>query len=374
MIEQQIRDLFAETAGREPPAPAQVDLQAARRRGRAMLRWRRAGLTGASVLVAALVATLVVVVPAGPAPRPAVTGPAAPLHFSPLVTNLSFGWLPRGVSIQQGGFLPTEVYAQAGRASEPIGGWSIEVYARGRCHLTGSAQALTCSVPGTPGSDTEQISAPAPPAAGHRAFWAGRILIWSYARGGWALLGTPAGDYAGLQHDPALQREAIRMAAHLHVGADTPHLIFAERFTNLTGRWRITDLHYFADKGTLQAWEFTLLSETSRFLPHVGDLGIWTNGAYVMGHPAPGNGTCSPDDPSTQNTREVINGFHMVLKRGHAAGRIPTQEVCGAHAGGLWFDLEEFGSHPPIGVTKLFRDHVHLLGRNPASWTQDPLG
>jgi hypothetical protein len=25
-------------------------------------------------------------------------------------------------------------------------------------------------------------------------------------------------------------------------------------------------------------------------------------------------------------------------------------------------------------VTKLFRDHVHLLGRNPASWTQDPLG
>jgi hypothetical protein len=48
--------------------------------------------------------------------------------------------------------------------------------------------------------------------------------------------------------------------------------------------------------------------------------------------------------------------------------------VCGAHAGGLWFDLEEFGSHPPIGVTKLFRDHVHLLGRNPANWTQDPLG
>ena len=62
-----------------------------------------------------------------------------------------------------------------------------------------------------------------------------------------------------------------------------------------------------------------LLSETSRFLPHVGDLGIWTNGAYVIGHPAPGNGTCSPDDPSTQNTREVINGFHMGLKRGHAA-------------------------------------------------------
>jgi hypothetical protein len=374
MIEQQIRDLFAETADGEPSAPAGVDLQAAHRRGRARLRWRRAGLAGACALVMAVVATLVVVVPGRAPLRPVPAVPAAPRQFSPLVTNMSFGWLPPGVSIQQGGYVTGEVFAQAGTASEPIGGWSIYVYARGRCHLTGSAQALTCSVPGTPDSDTEQISAPAPPVAGHRAFWAGRILIWSYARGGWALLGTPAADYAALQHDPALQREAIRIAANLHVGADTPHLIFAERFTNLTGRWRITDLHYFADKGTLQAWEFTLLSETSRFLPHVGDLGIWTNAAYVMGHPAPSKGTCSPDDPSTQNTRKIINGYHMVLKLGRAGKNIPVQELCGAHAGGLWFDIEEFGSHPVIGVTKLFRDHVQLLGRNPAHWTQNPLG
>lgn len=93
-----------------------------------------------------------------------------------------------------------------------------------------------------------------------------------------------------------------------------------------------------------------------------------------MGHPAPGNGTCSPGDPSTQNTRVIINGYHLVLKRGHAGGSIPTQELCGAHAGGLWFDIEEFGSRPPIGMTKLFRDHVHLLGRNPANWTQNPIG
>jgi hypothetical protein len=373
MIEQQIRDLFAETADGEPDS-SQIDIQAARHRGRNRLRWRRASLAGATALVTAVVATLVVVVPAQTAPRPAAADPAAPAEFSPLVTNLSFGWLPRGVSIQQGGFLPTEVFAQAGTASEPIGGWSIYVYARGRCHLTGSAQALTCSVPGVPGSDTEQISAPAPPVAGRRAFWAGRILVWQYARGGWALLGTPAGDYAALRHDPALQRSAIRIAAHLHTGADTPHLIFAERFTNLTGRWRITDLHYFAGQGTLQATQFTLLSETSRFLPHVGDLGIWTNAAYVIGKQATSSGTCSPDDPSTQNTREIINGYHMVLKRGHASKNIPRQELCGAHAGGLWFDLQEFGPHPSIGVVRLFRHHVQLLGRNPAHWTQDPLG
>jgi hypothetical protein len=70
--------------------------------------------------------------------------------------------------------------------------------------------------------------------------------------------------------------------------------------------------------------------------------------------------------------RETINGYHLVLKRGHAGGSIPAQEVCGAHAGGLWFDLEEFGSRPVIGVTRLFRDHVQLLGPNPAHWTQNP--
>jgi hypothetical protein len=210
--------------------------------------------------------------------------------------------------------------------------------------------------------------------AGHRAFWSTRELVWEYAPGGWAQLMGPVAEGQTLRHDPALRTTAYRIAANLHVGSDTPHLIFAERFPGLKGHWRFTDLHYFADRGTLQATEFTLLSETSRFLPHVGDLGIWTNAAYVMGHRAPSKGTCSPDDPSTQNTRKIINGYHMVLKLGRAGKNIPRQELCGAHADGLWFDIEEFGSHPVIGVTKLFRDHVQLLGRNPAHWTGNPLG
>jgi len=373
MIEQQIRDLFAETADREPPAPAQVDLQAAHRRGRAMLRWRRAGLAGASALVMAVIATLVVVVPAQPAPRPAVTGPAAPAAFSPLITNLAFGWLPPGLSLQEGSVVTTEAIAQAGTPTHPLG-WSAFAYARGRCHLTGSDQGLTCSVPGGSASGSVQFSAPAPPVAGHRAFWAGRLLIWSYARGGWASLHIPVRDYAALTHDPALQHEAIRIAAHLRIGAGTPHLVFPARFTGLTGRWRITLVYYFAGSGQLQAQQFTLLRETSRFLPHVGDRGIYANATYVMGHPATGNGTCSPDDPSTQNTRKIINGYHMVLKRSHAGGSVPAQELCGAHAGGLWFDLEDTGPHPVPGVVKMFRDHVHLLGRNPANWTRNPLG
>ena len=153
-----------------------------------------------------------------------------------------------------------------------------------------------------------------------------------------------------------------------------PRLAFPARFTGLTGHWRIAELHYSAADGAVEAQNFTLISDASRFLSHVGDLGVWTNAAYVLGHPATGSGTCSPGDPSTQNTRKIINGYHMVLKRGHVSRGVPVQEVCGAHVGGLWFDLEEFGHHPVIGVVALFRDHVRLLGRNPANWAQNPLG
>ena len=45
MIESQIRALFTEIAHGEP-APSQVDIQLARRRGRARLRWRRACVAG----------------------------------------------------------------------------------------------------------------------------------------------------------------------------------------------------------------------------------------------------------------------------------------------------------------------------------------
>ena len=126
MIEQQIRDLFAETAGREPPAPAQVDLHLARRQGRTRLRRRRAIVAGSSLLAAAAVAALLVaVVPGrtGAGPGPANPGPPAPSQFSPLITNLSFGWLPPGTSVQQGGVVPTEAFADTGSPTHTLPGW-----------------------------------------------------------------------------------------------------------------------------------------------------------------------------------------------------------------------------------------------------------
>jgi len=51
-----------------------------------------------------------------------------------------------------------------------------------------------------------------------------------------------------------------------------------------------------------------------------------------------------------------------------------VQDLCGAHAGGLWFDVHVFGVHPGINVASLFKDHMRLLGANPANWTGEPIG
>src|SRR5256886_11980424 len=113
-IESQVRALFAEIAAAEP-AGSRMDVQLARRRGRARLRWRRACVAGASVLAAAAVAALAVGVgPVRPGPGPAAAGPAAPRQFNPLVPYVSFGWLPAGESLNQGGIRPTGSYIAPG--------------------------------------------------------------------------------------------------------------------------------------------------------------------------------------------------------------------------------------------------------------------
>jgi hypothetical protein len=55
MIESQVRALFNQIADAEP-GPSRVDIQLARRGGRARLRWRRACVAGTSVLATAAVA------------------------------------------------------------------------------------------------------------------------------------------------------------------------------------------------------------------------------------------------------------------------------------------------------------------------------
>jgi hypothetical protein len=209
----------------------------------------------------------------------------------------------------------------------------------------------------------------------HRAFWIGTGLVWQYAHGGWAALTWPAsapGVRTPRQDATRRQRQAIKIAEHLRFGAATP-LVFPAQFTGLTGQWRTSDVSYLPDAGVLRAESYMLTTRTSRYLPHVGDLGVWTNAPYIDIHPAPRKGTCTPHDPATQNTSEIINGYRVVVKRMRAAGGIPEQELCAAHADGFWLSIIEFGPHPPIGVASLFRDHLRLLGTNTANWTETPL-
>jgi hypothetical protein len=148
--------------------------------------------------------------------------------------------------------------------------------------------------------------------------------------------------------------------------------VFPAQLTGLATQWRISDVYYLPDAGVLRAESYMLTTRTSRYLPHVGDLGVWTNAPYVEIHPAPRNGTCTPHDPASQNTSEIINGYRVVVKR-MPIGGVPQQELCAAHADGFWLSIIEFGPHPSIDVASLFRHHMRLLGTNPANWTSHPL-
>ena len=327
MIEPQVRALFNQIADGQTP-PSRVDTQLAVRRGRARLRWRRVCVASVPVLAAAAVAVVALAVAAGPGrpgAGPAAAGPTAPRQFNPLIPYVSFGWLPAGLSLDQGGAWRGAVYMDAGSTSS-LPGWGLTVYARGQCHLTSAGRGLKCAGE-TPLEDaTARFSEPAPAVHGHSAFWAGTNLVWHYARSGWAWVNIPVQDFSALRHDPVMQGQAIKIARHLRFGAATPPLVFPAKLTGLTGKWRISDLHYGAAAGVLQADSYTLITGTSRFFPTVGDLGIWTNAPYVDIHPAPRAGTCSPHDPSTQNTSKIINGYRVVVKHSSAGGH-PEQDT-----------------------------------------------
>jgi len=71
--------------------------------------------------------------------------------------------------------------------------------------------------------------------------------------------------------------------------------------------------------------------------------------------------------------RETINGYRVVVTH-QVRGTLPRQDLCAGNANGLALYISEFGAHPPISLASLFRDHLRLLGANPANWTSKPIG
>ena len=78
---------------------------------------------------------------------------------------------------------------------------------------------------------------------------------------------------------------------------------------------------------------------------------------------------------------EIINGYRVVLtyQKGGTTGDggsaiLPSQGLCAPDADGLALNIGQRGAHPPISVASLFREHLRLLGANPANWTTKPIG
>jgi hypothetical protein len=379
MIESQVRALFAETADGEPVL-SRVDAPLAHRRGRARLRWRRACVAGTSVLAAAAVVALAVGAgPVRPGAGPPAAGPAAPRQFNPLVPYLSFGWLPAGNKLVAGGTRPKVAYLTAGRTPDARSTWDLVVYAAGQCHLTGPAGELKCSTPDLEGL-TARITGRAPAVRGHRAFWAGPYLVWQYARGGWAGLSLPfpydSPKLSNAAKREAAKRDAVKIADHVRYGAATPPLVFSVQLTRLPSQWRVSSVYYLPDAGVLRASRFAL-GTGNPDLGADGGLEYQTNLPYLMIDPASRKGYCyrAPNrkNSSERSTSETING-HRVVVTHQVLGTLPRQDLCAAHADGLALYISQFGAHPPINLASLFRDHLRLLGTNPANWTSKPIG
>src|SRR5262249_32646218 len=148
-------------------------------------------------------------------------------------------------------------------------------------------------------------------------------------------------------HSKRLQHQALKIAKNIRRD-ETTRLLFGARFSGLPSQWRIHNTSYYVPvNGLLTAQQYMLTTGHSPSHPPVADLGVWSNAPYVTVEPAPRHGTCSPHDPASQNTPLTINGYRMVLKKMRIGG-LPVQELCGAHADGLWVDIQVFGAHPSM--------------------------
>jgi hypothetical protein len=383
MIESQVRALFSAIASSEP-GTSQVDTQLAHQRGRARLRWRRAGVAGAPVAAAVAVAAVVLAVGAAvPSGRtgPVSTGPSAPRQFNVLAPYLSFGWLPPGISTVEGGTSRQTVWVNAAQKLpaaldwSPATEWSVSVDAAGKCHLTGSPGGeLTCSTLSQKGNPIS-ITGRAPAVAGHRAYWGGSVqfgsprdsslyLVWQYSRNGWAEMTSPS-----LPNDRAKQaaahRDAVKIARQIRYGAATPPLLFPVQLTHLPSRWAISSLTYAPYGKVLRAASFAL-GAGSPNLGADGGLQFETGLPYFTIEPATGL-----TNPCGHRTSKTINGYRVVLTNEH--GTRSEHDLCAGDADGWSLGITEFGSHPPISVAGVFA-HMRVLGRNPANWTGNPLG
>ena len=365
MDEERARALLELAAGADAPRP-RVNISTARRVGLHRIRVRRAGLAGgpAVAAVAAVALLSTVAAPAGQqhghrGPAATATTVQAPKRFNPLIPYATFGWLPSGVRLRGGQTAPIRMFLTAGRGTNA---WALTVYAAGRCH-PGSTDliralrrhqhpVLTCILDND-ASWSGQVTALARPVAGQHAFWTTRhgSLLWEFAPRSWAVL--------VLSRARTAQHQAIAIARHVQFGAaKSPSLRFPVQLTAVPAAWKVASTSFVADGSLLRASQFSVPG-TGRPSFFSADLAQRTLSCYVY--------------PDGESKVRRINGYlvtvtHLAASRGNPA----VQQVCAAHAKGLFVFLSTYG-HPKLTATAIFARHLRLLGRDQANWTTRPI-
>ena len=148
MDETRARALLQLAAESQPEGDG-VNIDLARSQGRRRLRWRRAAAAGGSAL-AAVAVIIAVAIPLGSGGRAQVSqsgghrpggAVAPPRQFNPLIPYATFGWLPRGTSLDGGQIAPSNIYITGGRGPT----WALTAYAYGRCNRTASRYSSSCA-------------------------------------------------------------------------------------------------------------------------------------------------------------------------------------------------------------------------------------
>ena len=171
----------------------------------------------------------------------------------------------------------------------------------------------------------------------------------------------------------AYKREAVKIAGHVRYGAATPPLVFPAQLTGLPSRWRVGSVYYQPDGGVLRASRFALTTGTPD-LGADGGLEFQTNLPYFHHRPCHLAQQLLPNVGLRDHQRLPGGRDPPSAPQCHRPDTLTSQDLCAANADGLALNIGQHGAHPPISVASLFRDHLRLLGANPANWTTKPIG
>ncbi len=360
----------------EQPPPGRVDIELARRAGRRRLRWRRAGLAGTPATAAIAVVALVTSGALSPSLHPGYSHPAGhhspraepgkglgqvrpPRRFNPLIPYAAFGWLPKGETLDGGQIASTYTYLTAGHAR-----WALTVFVAGRCDRTqaellaglrhGEHPVMRCTTSASSGYE-EAVNGAFTISRTRLGFLttSGDTWLWQYAKGSWAILSGPPERVAGGQ---ALKiAERVRYAV-----ASKPSIKFPAQLTRLPSSWTVSFTYFRAQAGVLRASQYSLATPGQDSPNLTTNLATPHSRCYFY--------------PKGQSVHRTINGYRVTVNHlKGASGRPPTEQVCAAHADGLFVFVSTYGPHQQPNAVAIFAHHLRLLGTNPADWTVRPI-